>query len=182
MLYKGWKDLTSSIDSHGGSSGPSWKKFRDGLYLYAFPCNSPREVMSIFHVGHDIDQSSRLYPHFHFTVNAKKSGTVRIGFEYSLAKGHAQKEGSEFGKTVTTFVHQDINENDSYKHFTAEVDDSSSIHSALIEPDTVIIMRIFRDANHEKDTYADDIFGITADIHYQADRITTKNKKPNFYG
>jgi hypothetical protein len=178
----GWKDLTASIDSHGGSTGPTWKKFRDGLYLYAFPSNSPREILAHFHIPHDYALGTKIYPHIHFTVNSNRSGYVKIGFEYSIAKGHNQGTDSIFDSSKLIFVTQYINGiEDRYKHFIVEVSDNAAIEANLLEPDTIVLMRIFRDANSQDDTYEADVFGITVDVHYQSDKESTKNKKPNFF-
>lgn len=178
----GWKDLTASIDSHGGSSGPSWKKFRDGIYLYSFPSNSLREILVSFHVPHDYAMGTKMYPHIHFSVNSDRSGTVRIGFEYSAAKGHMQDEGSIFDSTKIIYVHSHINGYaDRYKHFIEEVSDEDAIPSTLLEPDTMILMRVFRDAGSTLDTYEADIFGIAVDVHYQSAQPHTKNKQPDFF-
>lgn len=183
MPAMGWKDLTTTVVSHGGSSGPSWVKFRDGIYLYSFPYNSPREVLASFHIDHDYAMGTSLYPHFHFTVNnAIASGIVRIGFEYTIAKGHAQETGSHFDYTKLAFCHVRVDgQHDRYKHFIAEVHERDAIPPTNIEPDTIVLMRIFRDANDVHDTYPADIFGITSDIHYQVGQIATPNKRPNFF-
>ncbi len=181
----GWRDLTTQVQSHGGSTGPSWVKFRDGIYLYAFPCNSPREVLASFHLGHDYQLGTALYPHFHFTVNDRNAeGIVRIGFEYTVAKGHQQEVGSIFDNTKIVYTHTKIisSKNDRFKHFVTEVSDADAIPQIGLEPDTIILMRIFRDANSKLDTYPADIFGITADIHYQAGQHATPYKRPDFFG
>jgi hypothetical protein len=180
----GWRDLITQVQSHGGTAGPAWVKFRDGIYLYAFPCNSPREVLATFHIGHDYEMGSPLYPHFHFTVNDRfAEGNVRIGFEYTIAKGHQQETGSIFDNTKIVFTDTKVNsaKSDRFKHFVAEVSDKDAIPGVGIEPDTIILMRIFRDANCKFDTFPADIFGITADLHYLAAQHATPNKSPDFF-
>ena len=180
----GWKDLITQVVSHGGTTGPAWVKFRDGIYLYAFPCNSPREVLATFHIGHDYKMGTNIFPHFHFTVNDRHhTGVVRIGFEYTLAKGHAQSEGSTFDSTRIVFTHTlvDTSKDDRFKHFVTEVSVEDSIPFMNIEPDTIILMRIFRDANSSQDTFPADIFGITADLHYEAGQHATPQKSPDFF-
>lgn len=183
MPALGWKDLTTTVQSHGGSSGPSWVKFRDGIYLYAFPYNSPREILASFHVGHDYAMGTPVYPHFHFTINHPlASGVVRIGFEYTVAKGHAQPVGSTFDYSKIVYAHTYVDgEKDRWKHFVAEVSDEDAIPPDLIEPDTMILMRIFRDSHSARDTYPTDIFGITSDIHYQSGQHATPHKRPDFF-
>ena len=63
----------------------------------------------------------------------------------------------------------------------AEVSDLDAILSASIEPDTFIKMRVFRDATHALDTYNGNVHAWCCDLHYQTNRIGTKNKAPNFF-
>lgn len=50
-----------------------------------------------------------------------------------------------------------------------------------LEPNEIIMCRVFRDAAHANDTCTDNVFALTADLHYQCDRHSTKNRAPNFY-
>jgi len=43
------------------------------------------------------------------------------------------------------------------------------------------MVRLFRDANHVNDTFTGVSHGLTVDVHYQADRLHTLNRAPNFY-
>ena len=52
----------------------------------------------------------------------------------------------------------------------------------LVELDALILMRVFRDATNPAVTFGDRVFGICLDMHYQAERMTTVNKAPNFFG
>ena len=66
-----------------------------------------------------------------------------------------------------------------YYHMVAE---TGPISSPSIEPDALVLVRVFRDAAHVNDTCTNGVFGFTADIHYQSDRHSTLNHAPNFYG
>jgi hypothetical protein len=123
---------------------------------------------------------TKLYPHVHWSINSDATGAVRWGIEYSLAKGHQQ---APFGPTTTVYVEQACI-GVPYMHYVAEVSEANAIDGTLleIEPDTMVICRIFRDGAHPNDTLDADVFGIMADLHYQADKATTPNKSPNFFG
>lgn len=173
----GWRDLTSELFTRGGAASPSIAQFRNGIYLYAFPSNQMKEVFVQFHIDHDYKLGSNLYPHIHWAANTTTAtGNVRWGFEYSVAKGHGQQA---FGATTIIYSSYTFTSNQQYIHHVSEVSDGDAISGANIEPDSVVLMRIFRDVDN--DNFADTVFGITADIHYQADRYCTKNKAPNFY-
>lgn len=178
----GWKDLFGGMDPRSGVTGPTWTLFRNGIYLYAFSASQMREVFASFHIDHDYALGTVLYPHMHYTVNTTSSGVVRWGFEYTAAKGHQQSSGSIFGATTTVYVNQTINgATDQYKHFVAEVVLADAIPSTNIEPDSIILMRVFRDAANAADTYPDVVFGLQTDLHYQTARFSTPNKSPDFY-
>ena len=179
----GWRDLFAPIDPRSTQSGPSWALFRDGIYLYAFNATQTREVFATFHLDHDYALGTKVYPHVHFTVNTTSSGVVRWGIEYTVAKGHQQVTGSTYGATTTVYVEHTINgATDQYKHFVSEVPEVDAIPATLLEPDSVILVRLFRDGAHPNDTYPDNVFGIQMDCHYQANTWATINKSPNFYG
>lgn len=178
----GWRDLFGTIQPRGANA-PSWTLFRDGIYLYACPSNQEREWFLQFHIDHDYAVGTNIYPHLHFSINSPTaSGTVRIGIEYTVAKGHQQASGSIFNATNTVYVEQAVNGvTDQYKHFVTEVSDLNAIPSTGIEPDTVILMRMFTDTSHANYTFNDDIYLIQADCHYNIGKFATPNKAPDFY-
>lgn len=103
---------------------------------------------------------------------------VRWGFEYSVARGHSQQA---FPAPSTTYVEHTVALASQYLHIVAEVSLANAIPATDIEPDSIITMRVFRDAAHVNDTYGASVFGLTADLHYERDRGSTPNKSPDFY-
>ena len=87
-----------------------------------------------------------------------------------VAKGHGQEA---FPVPTTVYVEQNCLA--PYYHMVAE---TGPISSPSIEPDALVLVRVFRDAAHVNDTCTNGVFGFTADIHYQSDRHSTLN----FYG
>ena len=57
---------------------------------------------------------------------------------------------------------------------------TNSIITTNAEPDSLILIRLSRITNGAVNN-TDDIFALTLDCHYQADRFATINKSPNFY-
>lgn len=174
----GWRDNVIEMTIREGLTAPQMTEFRDQLHLLAFPAGAMTEVFGNFHVDHDYALGTALYPHIHWTTNSATTGTVRWGIEWTLAKGHQQMS---FGPTTTVYVEQ-ASTGTPFMHYIAEVSDANAIPGTNVEPDTFILMRVFRDAAHPNDTFSDQVFGIALDLHYQADRATTPNKAPNFYG
>lgn len=178
----GWRDNTAAFIAKGsGANNPSWGVFRNGIYGYTFSASTMQEVWANFHVDHDYAAGTVLYPHIHWSPTTTSTGTVRWGIEYTVAKGHQQGASSTFGTTTTIYVEQVISTNSQYQHFVSEVSLADAIPSTNVEPDTVIMVRFFRDANHANDTFPDTVVGIFGDLHYQVNTLSTINKSPNFY-
>jgi hypothetical protein len=50
-----------------------------------------------------------------------------------------------------------------------------------LEVDGMILARVFRDGAHANDTFGQDVFGITVDLHTEIDRYSTPFRFPPFY-
>jgi hypothetical protein len=171
----GWKDIIGDIviKSPGTGTEPSWGVFRDNLYCYLFGASSLNECWINYHVNHDYAVGTPIYLHVHWVSKVATSGTVRWGFEYTIAKGHGQEA---FPTSTTVYVEQ-ANAGQYYHHL-AEI--NTGITSSSLEPDSIIMVRIFRDGAHVNDTFPDVAGLIMADVHYQSSKFATKNRAPNF--
>lgn len=176
--HLGWRDNIVQMVPRGGVTEPPLQQLRDGIYLMAFSHLDNMEAFGHFHIDHDYALNTPLYLHIHWTTDSTEIGNVRWGFEYTVAKGHQQ---AAFGSTTTVYVNQ-VTDGTPYKHYIAEVSDIDAISGIGIEPDTIIMCRVFRDATNIADTYGASAYGICLDLHYRADKLTTINKRPNFYG
>lgn len=177
----GWCDNVSDIEVRGqGNANPAWASFRSGIRAYRFESSRMNECWSSFHIDHDYAMNTPLYPHMHWAPEDDRTGTVRWGFEYTIAKGHAQGEDSVFPPSSIVYAETEITQASSHMHFITETSDAAAIPPDLAEPDSLIIIRFFRDATN--DTYPGGVFGLKTDIHYQAARFATINKEPNFFG
>ena len=177
----GWRDNIASfvVKATSGTANPSWITLFGGLEGYGFSATAMNQVWVDFHVDHDYALGTNLYPHVHWTPTTTATGTVRWGVEYSVAKGHQQ---AAFPATTTVYVEQTISTASQWTHFIAEVSDLNAIPGTNIEPDTVIKVRIFRDAAHPNDTYPGVVHAWQSDLHYRANRFATLNKAPSFNG
>lgn len=176
-----WNDLisvfveTASVTSgNRPSMGPLWGNLRGLL----FARNTMQQVYVDFHIPHDYAMGTMLYPHVHWTPTNDDAGTVRWGFEYYIAKGHAQEQFPLAGSIF--YVDTVFSTGNARRHYVAEPPTGQGIPAAGIEPDTVIKMRIFRDGAN--DTYNTSVHAWQSDIHYQVARIGTRNRAPNFFG
>lgn len=174
----GWNDLVATITSGKviTATDPSWVAFRGGIYAYEFSASAMHEVWISFHVEHSYLPGSIMYPHVHWATAGTNTGIVRWGMEYSVAKGYDRQA---FPTTTTVYVEQAAHATP-YMHQIAENITTASIPATNLEPDSIIMMRIFRDANHANDTCTDAAFGLMVDLHYQVAELTTVNRNYPF--
>lgn len=174
----GFKDLTSSVSTAGvpAANAPTRRAFGpSGLYeAYDFDVND-YVFLEPFHVNHDILPNGLAYIHVHWSTNGTAVQPVRWELQISRALGHNQANfGAPVTKTITQTPH-----GTAWRHMIAEVEIADAL--TLTEPDELIIVVLRRITNGAVDN-ADQVFGLTVDLHYQSDRDATVNKAPNFYG
>lgn len=174
----GWKDIISDINirSQGGNGNddPTWAVFRNGVWAFRFSASSMNECWINFHINHDYALGTPIYLHVHWSNSGTNTGVVRWGFEYTIQKGHQQ---GVFPATTTVYVEQAAVAQ--YEHQLAEI--NPGITSTDLEPDSLVLVRLFRDAPHANDTCTDSVSVFCSDLHYQASKFATKNKSPDFY-
>jgi hypothetical protein len=177
---EGWRDLVCGLETRSGPSEPVLQNFRNGVYLYSFSSDVVQEAFAMAHIDHDYKLGSELFPHMHWTTDTTNTGTVRWGMEYTWARRFDDTGVTEFGPTNTIYVEQSA-QNVAYRHYVAQPTVGNGIDGTGMNIDTVILIRVFRDAEHVNDTYPDSVYGITFDLHYQCERYATPNKDPNFF-
>lgn len=178
---EGWKDLISSLSaSNSGNpeTSPLWADPGNGMWCWEFADDKQNECYADFHLTHDIKVGSKMYPHIHWMPLSYSTGTVRWKFEYIYAKGHQQGE-SFLGSPTTFYVEMNSN-GIKGEHMISESDDLQAFVAPEI--DSIIRIRVTRDATHPNDTFYGSVGGLMIDLHYESDRDATPNKAPNFYG
>lgn len=171
----GWNDINTEITIRGtGPNNPSFTTFRNGISAYLFVEAGTRECWGNVHIPHDYKPGTSIFLHVHWsTTNAAPAGNVYWQFEYAIAKGHGQEA---WPATTTVGVAQACTAQ--YQHMVAE---TAAISSASLEPDSIVLVRLFRDGANVLDTATYDAHAFFIDIHYQKSKFGTKNKSPNFY-
>lgn len=173
-----WRDMISELYTRGGPSAPSATEFITGIYAYELVYNQTRTVFSNFHLNHDWAPGTKLYPHIHFSPNTNSTGDVVFQFSWTAAKGHGQAVFPAVTTKTLTFT---IPANSAHTHFIAELPEIDSVDGTNLEVDSLILMSISRLGADAADTFADSVWGLTVDLHYQASKFGTPNKTPNFY-
>jgi len=172
----GWKDnvvpFTLAIK---GASAPSEATDSNGFVRLAF--SDGNEVFIDYHVNHDYARGTSAYIHIHWmpTTTMTLGETVIWNISYIIAKGHQQGESLLATPVSFTITHISDGTEVAGEHMVTECSDIDAFD--LIEPDTVVSIKVQRGT----DTYGSNVYGLMADLHYQADRDSTLNKAPDFY-
>lgn len=176
-----WDDIVAHFEvrQYSGANNPTFGTFLGNQQGALFSPSTMNQAWCDFHIKHDIALGTKLYPHIHWLPVSNKLGRVRWGFEYIVAKGHGQQA---FTAPVTVYAEQNITVGSMGVHMVTEVVEADAVPPTHIEPDSVVKIRVFRDAAHARDTYPDEVHAWCCDLHYQKTRFGTIRKAPNFYG
>lgn len=158
----------------GGANQPSLLEFRNGIYLTAFTGagGSIEESWTSFHILHDYEAGKKAFPHVHWSHNnASPSGDVVWKIDYSVSKGHS---GGIFPAPTTISLQQTAEAQ--YTHHIIETSEGNAIPATDLEPDTVVIIRIYRDPTDGNDDFEDNAFLLNVDLHYESDGMLTNEK------
>jgi len=167
--------LTSGLSLRLGASAPDLAEFRDGLFLLGFDgaATSEQAFFSV-HILHDIAPDTNPTFHVHWTHNvASPSGNVKWFIDYAVAKGYGA--GSFPAPTTLNTVQA---AGAQYEHHITNDDDM--VVTEDLEPDTLLICRVYRTPGDAEDTFANDAFLVNIDCHYQIGQIGTEERNRPF--
>jgi hypothetical protein len=175
---EGWKDLLTNITVRGtGLSAPVFSQIgATDFYAYLFPGTGVqiKEFRINFHIPHDYMPGTAVYIHVHWFPSTADTGNVAWNISYTIAKGFNQA-AFNFASPTTVEVIQAA-PGVQYQHMIAEMSDAQAIPGSLIETDSIIACRIWRDPADADDTYAADAFANFVDLHYRTDGLETTDK------
>jgi hypothetical protein len=178
----GWFDNVSQLYLRDTESSADPAPFIGGISLRRFIPGEMREAFAEFHIPHIWRPGTMQYPHVHFTVLSSASGTVRWGFEWLFARTQRSDAFTRYPETTQTiYLEQAIPANSERVHFVVEAAEGQGIPPESLEVDGMMLVRLFRDGAHANDTFAQDVFGITVDLHTETDRYSTPFRFPPFY-
>jgi hypothetical protein len=178
----GWFDNVSQLYLRDTADSADPAPFVGGISLRRFVPGEMREAFAEFHIPHTWKPGTMMYPHVHFTILSSGSGTVRWGFEYIFARTQRSNAFTQYPATTQTiYLEQVIDANSERTHFVVEAPQGQGIPGTDLEVDGMILVRVFRDGAHVNDTFEQDVFGITVDLHTEIDRYSTPFRFPPFY-
>ena len=163
-----------------GASAPDLENFRDGLFLNAFAGTGGTTEQAFFsiHILHGIKPGTTPTFHIHWTHNqGAPSGNVKWQVEYSIARGYG---AGSYGATTTLTTTQATAAQ--YVMQITDDDDMPLADISQIEPDAVLLGRIFRNPADGADTFEADAFLVNVDLHYEQDKTGTPERNRPFAG
>lgn len=181
-----WHDLHSTLHTNPDepTTKPSFTYYQGNIHARQFDVND--EAFIEFHLPHDYVMGSDIFIHSHWshTSATVTGGSVSWTFEISYARGHGQ-EAFSAPKLIT------VTQNASgvqFMHMVAETSMTASTETAtafansIMEPDAVLMCRVYLSANNITDSVAQPApFLHFVDLHYQSTNVGTKNKAPGFW-
>lgn len=169
-----YNDYTVSGFAAGRSAAaPTLTAFRGNIDLYAFTgVTTTQELMFAIHILHDLKAGTDLTFHVHWShIIAAPTGSVKWNVEFTSARGynldayHAPISLSTVQAAGAQYSHHISN------------DDNMKISSRLtVQPDSIVLGRIYRDPTDSEDTFANDAYLINMDLHYQMGQIGTTER------
>jgi hypothetical protein len=171
-----WKNnnATQLLNSEAWPIIPPMRTLINGIMVPAFSPDAEESINISFKIGHDIAKDNSMYPHIAWSPLSANIGTVRWGVEYSLAV----RETGAFVASTLIYTQQ-ITTGIIGTHQYTEFPDLNKIPSA--PPNTIIMGRVFRDSNHEEDTFTGSAGLHSVTLHYPSTFQGTPNKDPDYY-
>lgn len=174
----GFHDMLGEFNARGvGAADPNFAVYgATAQRAYSFSATVMQQCWFVFHIPHDYVPGTDIYFHVHWSNAAAvpNTGNVIWGFQYTYARGYNQQA---FPAETTITVTQ-ASPATRYQHNIAE---TVAITIANLEPDGILLVRVYRDATAGGDTCTDEVFGHTCDVHYQSTGMATKAKNFPFY-
>ena len=188
----GFADLLGQVHVRSpGANDPTFAAYSGNIRQFQFSNAGMREAFFEFHVPHDYVLGTDVYIHVHWSQSTVDSGgvggtpgVVKWQFEITYSKAH--NRGAFFTPVVTSVTQQaSVTQ---YQQLLIEIQISATSPSASqidtdnLEPDGIMLVRVYRDPSDADDTLNQAPFMHYCDIHYQTTGVIgTKNKSPNFY-
>lgn len=171
----GWQDIlgTPVARKAAGAGVPTFSQISSGTY-YGYKFGIDDSLLFTYHTPHDYRPGSSVFFHTHWLRVGTAVQPVKWRFTYSFARGYAR---GTFDLTGTVI---DVQTTPNAVSLTHEITEAAAAALALGEVDGLLLVEVKRVTNGGVDN-ANDVFLLMADVHYQSDTITTKNRNYPFY-
>lgn len=166
-----WDDLRVPLSTArpAGANVPTFEAFVDGTMAFNF--DDGDEIFFAVQMPHSWLIGSTIYPHLHWSPESDvdPSDNVGIGLEYTWAN-----IDDDFPSTTTITRDVPTGVDQAFAHLQHNFDDAGIDPPAgVTDVSSMLVCRFFRQAAGS-DNYADGIFGIEVDFHYQIDTVGSR--------
>ena len=168
-----------------GASAPVLTTFRNNVQLYAFKGSGPTEqVFFTVHILHGLKAGTDITIHVHWSHTVTSpTGALKWNVDWTLARGY---EVGTFntGTTTSSGTMSVVHTPNAlpYVHHITDDDSMTITAQTELEPDSVVLCRLYRDSGDAQDTFSGDAFLINVDVHYQRDKLGTAARNRPFGG
>ena len=159
----------------GSVNPPGWTQFRDdgagssGTYLYGFDDAAEEQVFFEIQIPHKYKQGTDLKFHIHWSTTTGNAGDCVWALEYSVVHiDGVFPETSTISAACTA----------SGVAYTHEIHDVGTIDGTGLKESSVLVGRLYRDATAVADTLTGDALLVSADFHYELEKMGTDNELP----
>lgn len=145
-----------------------------GLRQWAFSAAATNELQFVLVLPYDYAEGTDIYPFVQWSQSSTGAGNAIWGIEYSVAPSY---DTTVFPAT-TSITLTDAAPGVAYK---LQLGEFAAVTGTTFLPNTVLLLRVYRDGAAGGDTLADTAFLHAVGVHYESNRLFAKNKAPNFY-
>ena len=173
---EGWTDNTSVFipSAISPTSSPTYSAFgANGLYALLF---AQGDIAFInFHHKHDVLVASDVYFHVHFSPSTTMTAGQTVIWTAEFAQAN-RAEGESLTGTLTsmTLTYTADGTEVAGEHLVVECLDADAF--TIGDVDSLVLFKVTLGTG----TFAGDVFGHTADLHYKMGRLSTPNKASPF--
>ena len=166
-----WDDfrIPMTVTKFAGASDPDFTAFRGSTRVTWFDKGGDEETFFIAQYPHAMYVGENLFPHVHWCPKDTGTGSVVWGLEYVWAD-----IGQVFEENTTTISVVSQADGKAYKH---QLESLPEINGGFITGvSSILVGRVFRDANNSADTYDEDAGLLEFDFHIKLDSLGSREE------
>jgi hypothetical protein len=173
-----WEDLRVDGNmTRVGESAPTFGVFLGGTYLQWFSKTTDNSVHFSVQMPHAWAEGTDIYPHVHWVPNSDGAPAAHVVWtlEYTWQNaltGDVFHATSETSGTLTN-PSSEVSGAGQHAHYITDLGDISGTGKTI---SSVLVCRLYRDADNAADDYDDTAGLLYFDIHYQVDALGSKDE------
>jgi hypothetical protein len=167
-----WNDFVvpGTAARAGSVNPPAFVEFRDGIYTLAFGGGNSKfdQVFLAIQMPHDWDEGTQIEPHIHWAPAAVTTATDQVNWNFEYVW---QNHESVFPSSSTKINNILDDVGVAYRH---NITSFGLIDATGMTISSILMCRLWR--NGDTDSYNNDAFLLSFDIHYQTNTIGSREQ------